>query len=895
MPPKKSKGKGKQVEEKPVEKKEEKKKEPWPVTAPAPAPTPVPAPEPEPEPLPIPVPVKRQALVQEPEQVTVYDEGRNYTTADVTGVGHGHDISDSGAGDGWGDAGGSGTTSQSEWGGGGGGGGGGDGDGWGVEGGDGGDDGDNAEHDDDEDGWGQSQDSQTPDQEWASPSQQPPSAAPPPPPPATIQPTANASQPSPGQHWGTTQPHYPPAPTQPVRLTSASEMANRGAQPPPAKVERPGYYWPGPKGAQGGQSKQPTVPAATQAIPQTALTPWGQPKPIDPWGELKPQAAGWDQSSGKAQQLPVRQAWQDWGKPTHATRATPATHARGASVAYGTNKQPSRKAYVEEYDEDDDDDYSDDESDETYAATNPYGRAPHGQAGWGQQPKPQSKVTLNAGSVAGGGTKNVLSQQEQSQILKSLLNQLPQSQAGHSQYGQQKHAHQPQKQPHHALQHKQKQQQMHNQQYSQHHQDPGGKKPKNKHKEPHQQADGWGNDGWDAGDSGWGNTGGAEQGGWGTLGDGGASSSKGRDMPGGGKERGWGNENETGWGNENETGWGNENATGWGNENETGWGNEGGSAWGNNDDRGKGAHDNSWGAANDGWGDGDDRWGDEEDDYDDHWEDPRRQGHATPPKGKSKSPWDGSQTDTTYSMPSKTLTHAYNGTHKTIPTGVPPNKMNEYTNIQLLESRGAAFRPVQNAIFGKARKAKDRIHWMFSPNKDERVSSLLAWIQHMEYNLGSFGLHKFLQSRERGALFSNAAFRLDKYPNQPVFDWLTFDQLQLTRDRILQESLISCDPGMQVVVFVFLPSPSGNSVAMWRRKILVPNNTRLRFQQEIALAKAGLRKDKDYIVHVDELPPKEKGKTLRKDHTRAKSLPPIIDLTAKKKKRKWWQILRFED
>lgn len=149
-------------------------------------------------------------------------------------------------------------------------------------------------------------------------------------------------------------------------------------------------------------------------------------------------------------------------------------------------------------------------------------------------------------------------------------------------------------------------------------------------------------------------------------------------------------------------------------------------------------------------------------------------------------------------------------------------------------------------------------------------------------------------------MFTNANFRMEEHPNEPVFDWLTFDQLRSTMDLILQESVIAYDPAMQVIIFVYLPSESGNSVAMWRRKVLVPNNTRLRFQQEIIIAKAGLRKDKDYIVHVDEyvlhlswwikagmiiyrLPPKDKG------HKRGQSLPGPT-----KKKRKWWQILRFE-
>lgn len=71
-------------------------------------------------------------------------------------------------------------------------------------------------------------------------------------------------------------------------------------------------------------------------------------------------------------------------------------------------------------------------------------------------------------------------------------------------------------------------------------------------------------------------------------------------------------------------------------------------------------------------------------------------------------------------------------------------------------------------------------------------------------------------------------------------------------DRTLQESVAFYDPAVQVIVFVFLPSHSGNSMAMWRRKVNVPNNTRLMLQHEINLAMVGLRRQKDYIVYVDE-------------------------------------------
>jgi hypothetical protein len=69
-------------------------------------------------------------------------------------------------------------------------------------------------------------------------------------------------------------------------------------------------------------------------------------------------------------------------------------------------------------------------------------------------------------------------------------------------------------------------------------------------------------------------------------------------------------------------------------------------------------------------------------------------------------------------------------------------------------------------------------------------------------------------------------------------------------DQVLQESVAHYDPYVHVIVFVFLPSQSGNSMAIWRRKIAVPNNIRLAYQGQIRQALAALRKN--YVLHVDE-------------------------------------------
>ncbi|PFH52649.1 hypothetical protein AMATHDRAFT_139595 [Amanita thiersii Skay4041] len=233
-------------------------------------------------------------------------------------------------------------------------------------------------------------------------------------------------------------------------------------------------------------------------------------------------------------------------------------------------------------------------------------------------------------------------------------------------------------------------------------------------------------------------------------------------------------------------------------------------------------------------------------------------------------------------MPSLTLAHAYKDAQTRLEPAVQ-NKLDDITQIQFRESKGAALYPVNNALFGSARLARDRIHWSFPPDKDLRVVKALSWVQIMSYGLGALGLHKFLQHRERGALIINADHNPSEDPKNYAADWLGFEDLQKTMDKTLQVSVTSYDPSAQVIIFIFLPSKSGNSVAIWRRKLVVPNNARLRFQHELDVALTGLREPQSYIVHVDELP---KAK---------KSLPNLPKNEAQqkpKKKRKWWQLFK---
>jgi hypothetical protein len=247
--------------------------------------------------------------------------------------------------------------------------------------------------------------------------------------------------------------------------------------------------------------------------------------------------------------------------------------------------------------------------------------------------------------------------------------------------------------------------------------------------------------------------------------------------------------------------------------------------------------------------------------------------------------------DSPYPMPSRTMAYANGNAQDTLDAISPGlsrqrNTISDFAELQFLESFGEALKPVENAFFGRDRKARDRIHWQFPHDKDERVRHALEWLEDHGHGIGAFGLNKFLQTRERGALFINASYDAPAGTG-PAIDWLTYDDLVQTRDHLLQESVGFYDPGSQVIVFVLLPSKSGNSLAMWRRKVAVPNSVRLSHVREIDLAKAALRKD--YPVLVDEIRPLP----YRPTSLQSQSVPPQLlpPLKPKKKKKGFFRKL----
>ncbi|EJD01190.1 uncharacterized protein FOMMEDRAFT_147792 [Fomitiporia mediterranea MF3/22] len=169
---------------------------------------------------------------------------------------------------------------------------------------------------------------------------------------------------------------------------------------------------------------------------------------------------------------------------------------------------------------------------------------------------------------------------------------------------------------------------------------------------------------------------------------------------------------------------------------------------------------------------------------------------------------------------------------------------------RFVESNGEALEPADRAFFSKERLSRDRMFWFFDPHKDPRVFALLDWIERLKYPLAVFGFSKFLETKERGALFANADYRSPSAPLEPAFDWLTFDKVQATKDKILQESLAYYNPSAQILVFVFLLSPSKKSMAIWRRKLPLPDNIRLTYGTQITKMVASL--NKPYHIRTDD-------------------------------------------
>lgn len=112
-------------------------------------------------------------------------------------------------------------------------------------------------------------------------------------------------------------------------------------------------------------------------------------------------------------------------------------------------------------------------------------------------------------------------------------------------------------------------------------------------------------------------------------------------------------------------------------------------------------------------------------------------------------------------------------------------------------------------------------------------------------------LQKFFETRQRGALIANADFRdISTGHNQPTFDWITLDNVHDTLDKNLQKYVVSYKPASHVLVFVFLLSKTGNSLAIWRKKLTVPQEI---FEANAEIIERALEmQERGPVVYIDE-------------------------------------------
>ncbi|KAG8857212.1 hypothetical protein FRB96_005887 [Tulasnella sp. 330] len=204
-------------------------------------------------------------------------------------------------------------------------------------------------------------------------------------------------------------------------------------------------------------------------------------------------------------------------------------------------------------------------------------------------------------------------------------------------------------------------------------------------------------------------------------------------------------------------------------------------------------------------------------------------------------------------------------------------------DARLQETGGLALKPAQRAMFGRHRHVSQRFFWTLPPEHDERVEGLLNWVAVMGWGLGNLGLSKFLQWRMRGALFANADFRPWKSPDEPAFDWLTFEECQNTLDRTLQESIATYDPNTTVLVFVFLVSKSGSSVGIWRRKVPIPPSLQIKHNTEIESVKKEIARTKPPVLRIEARPSEP-----------LPELPPSPPPPMPKGKRRWYLFFARE-
>ncbi|KAG8705529.1 hypothetical protein FRC08_001631 [Ceratobasidium sp. 394] len=199
----------------------------------------------------------------------------------------------------------------------------------------------------------------------------------------------------------------------------------------------------------------------------------------------------------------------------------------------------------------------------------------------------------------------------------------------------------------------------------------------------------------------------------------------------------------------------------------------------------------------------------------------------------------------------------------------------------IVESSGEGIIRAERALYASlsVRPVDERIFWTMPPDHDERVRNRIKSVDAMARELALYGLDQYLACGIKGAIMTNAGYHVPEWPESPAYDWITFDDARRTGDQTLQESIAFSDPGLTTIVFIFLVSRSGESMAIWRRKFTIPTSERLR--RDLDLRRVALEAQKrGQIYQIDLNPP-----TMVTDDL-------VVVVPQKKKRRKfpWFKV-----
>ncbi|KAH7344870.1 hypothetical protein B0J17DRAFT_702425 [Rhizoctonia solani] len=172
----------------------------------------------------------------------------------------------------------------------------------------------------------------------------------------------------------------------------------------------------------------------------------------------------------------------------------------------------------------------------------------------------------------------------------------------------------------------------------------------------------------------------------------------------------------------------------------------------------------------------------------------------------------------------------------------------------IIESSGEGLIRAERALYAELsiRPVDERIYWTMPPDHDERVRNRIRDVDKASRELALYGLDMYLALGVKGAIMTNAGYHAPEWPDSPAYDWITFDDARKTGDKILQESIAFTDPSTTTLVFIFLMSRSGESMAIWRRKFTVPPSEQLSRNLELRkVAYEAQRRGQVYEIDLD--------------------------------------------